>query len=406
MNFISSEFTNTKFQYEIVIDLEDQHKIHHFSGSHYDMGFQQGERFKESLVEAFKAFKDYPDISKMRPKLVPSGIFFQLAARKSRKWFQPTLEKLAPNQAKRIRGISDGSSVSQNLIYLLCSTELLLTKKSYDLPIIDGCTSIAYNKTKTERGHSMVSRNFDYRYMVVPHLRIRKNTPNNGLKNFDITASPLPGTFNGINEKGVCIGTDEVSAILEVQPNGALPASILIQEALESATSSQEVFEYFKSMPRGSSNSVLVNDPTGDMFILEYTSERIVKRKPTSNYIHATNHFISEEMKNVDMPKNAKYTKDAGPLAGLTIQESTFKRYQIADILLSASEKFTINDMYSLHRDHSVTSMDIPDRNCLCRHGPIMTTASSIIFDLETLDAWICFGSPCKHEYVHHKLTF
>ncbi len=132
--------------------MEEQHQVFHFSGSHYEMGFQQGQTFKQSLIEAFKAFKNYPDISKMRPKLVPQGLFFQLAARKSRKWFQPTLEKLAPNQAERIRGISDGSGISQNLIYLLCSTELILTKKTYDTPIIDGCTSISYEKTKTERG--------------------------------------------------------------------------------------------------------------------------------------------------------------------------------------------------------------------------------------------------------------
>ncbi len=384
----------------------DQHKVHHFSGSFYDMGFQQGERFKESLKEAFVAFRDYPDISKMRPKLIPQGLFFRLAARKSRKWFQPTLEKLAPNQAERIRGISDGSGISQDLIYLLCSTELLLTKKTYDVPIIDGCTSIGYDKTKTERGHTMVSRNFDYRYMVVPTLRIRKNSPYKGFQNLDITASPLPGTFNGINEKGVFIGTDEVSAIEEVNPNDALPASILIQEALEHATCSQDVFDYFKQQHRGSSNSILVNDPSGDMFVMEYTSKRILKRSPKHNFILTTNHFISEELKPVDMPSKAIYTQEAGPLAGINIQESTQKRYQIADLLLNSREKYPIDEMKSLHSDHSVTSMDIPDRNCLCRHGPIMTTAASMIFDLETLDAWICFGSPCKNEFVHHEINF
>ena len=159
-------------------------------------------------------------------------------------------------------------------------------------------------------------------------------------------------------------------------------------------------------MPRGSSNSVMVNDPSGDMFVMEYTTDRIIKREPSENYIHATNHFISEEMKPIDMPRNATYTKEAGKLAGMTIQESTFKRYQIADLLLSATEKFTIEDMHSLHSDHSVTSMDIPDNNCLCRHGPVMTTASSMVFDLETLEAWVCFGRPCEFEYVHHKITF
>jgi predicted choloylglycine hydrolase len=216
----------------------------------------------------------------------------------------------------------------------------------------------------------------------------------------------LPGTFNGINENGVCVGTDEVSAIEEVEPNNALPASILIQESLECCSSADEVFEYFKSMPRGSSNSVMVNDPTGNMFVVEYTSKRIIKRNPTKNYLHATNHFISKELKSVDMPSNALYTEDAGPLAGMYIQESTEKRYQIADLLLSSAENFQIEDMKSLHRDHSVTSMDIPDRNCLCRHGPVMTTAASMIFDLETLDAWICFGSPCENEYIHHKISF
>lgn len=386
--------------------MEAQYQVHHFSGTHYEMGYQQGQLFKKSLVAAFIDFKDYPDISKLKPPLIPKGLFFQFAERRSRKWLEPTLKKLTPNQAERIRGISEGSGISQNFIYLLCSTELLLTKKTYDIPIIDACTSISYSKTKTARGHTMVSRNFDYRYMVVPHLRIRKNHPTHGFQSFDITASPLPGTFNGINEKGVFIGTDEVNAIKEVDSNNALPASILIQEILEHASSSQEVFESFQQYPRGSSNSIMVNDPSGDMFVMEYTSKRIQKRNPDKNYIHATNHFISEDLKSIDMPVNAIYKKDAGPLAGLFIQESTYKRYQIADLLLGSWEKYTIEQMQSLHRDHSVTSIDIPDRNCLCRHGPIMTTAASMIFDLETMEAWICFGSPCKNEYNHYNIIF
>jgi len=369
------------------------------------MGKQQGEQFKKNLIHGFEIIKNHEGINNLRPKFVPKPLFFKIAQSKAYDAFAQLFEKYAPNQAERVHGISEGSGISEKMIYLLCSTEAVLGNIDYEIPIQTGCSDVGYKPSKNERNHSLASRNFDFERMVLDFLCNRNNVPSGKFKTWDITASPLPGTFNGVNEKGLFIGTDE--AFPTSEHDIGLPASVIIQEVLENCSNTDDAYEFIKNIPRGSCNIYLINDRNANMIACEYTSKRIFKRTPavTANYLVATNHYLTPELAAIDIPKEAIFSKkNARALWGGRVNETSWKRYEVANKIMESKNVFTLEDIKAMHRDHSSDPSGKGNFDTICHHDPVNVTAASMIFDLETMDAWICYGNPCENEYTHFKL--
>ncbi|MHA1341824.1 MAG: C45 family autoproteolytic acyltransferase/hydrolase [Promethearchaeota archaeon] len=374
-----------------------------FEGTHREMGVLQGRKFAKNIKYGLNILREHEEINQLRPKLMPKSFFLKLAASKAYKGLEPIFERNIPNQAERIRGIAEGAEISLEFIYLLLSSEILLGEPDFEIPIEKGCTSIAYSASKTARNHVMISRNFDFERFVLDLLCLRHNKPHNLYESWDLSATPLPGTFNGINEKGVFIATNEAFPIKEVDVG--LPASAIIQEALENCATANEVFDLVKELPRGSGNIFCVADSDGNIFAIEYTSKRIYKREMKKGYLITTNHYVDKNLVKIDIPRNAILGKRAPKeLRGIAFNETSYIRMETAQKILESKEKFDIQDMKALHRDHSNSKDNKGGMNSICHHDPINITAASMIFDLNSFEAWICKGVPCENEYIYFNL--
>ena len=130
----------------------DQNKIYEFIGSHYDMGYQQGEVFKSVAGEAFNRFKNLEEVKGLKPKWLPANTFIKIASKRAINWLKPIIKKHAPNQAERIEGMANGSGLDEKLMYLFSGAELLLGELDWELPHLKtGCTSIAYRSNKLDK---------------------------------------------------------------------------------------------------------------------------------------------------------------------------------------------------------------------------------------------------------------
>ena len=386
-----------KFNYQIPF------QFFKFIGTHSEMGFQQGKTFSKNLSHTIFLLKNHEEINNLRPKLVPKSLFLKVASNKAMKQLKPIFEKYLPYQTERIVGIAEGSNIPINYIYLMLSSEILLGRPDYIIPNLKGCTDIVYSKSKSLNGHILVSRNFDFERFVVDLLCLRFNKPNNRYKSWDLSASPLTGTFNGMNEKGLFIATNEAFPIKEVEIG--LPASAIIQEALETCENANDVYNLIKDLPRGSGNIFCVADREENIFAIEYTSKRIYKREMNKNYIVITNHYLIDDLKPIDVPRNAILGKKAHKaLRGIAYNEPSYTRMEIAQKILESKTKFNIEDIKSLIRDHSNSENNKGGLYSICHHDPINITAAAMIFDLNSLEAWICKGSPCENEFVYFDL--
>jgi predicted choloylglycine hydrolase len=383
-----------------------QNKIYEFSGTHYELGFQQGKVFAEFAEKLVEMFKNLEEIQSLKPEPIPIDAFLKFASKKAYRSLNKILNKYAPNQAERIKGIAEGSGLDEKIMYLFSAAELLLGDLDWELPHLKtGCTSIAYKSSKTEAGHTMISRNFDYAKFIVPYLMLRKNEPTGFNISYDLTAMILPGTFNGVNVHGVFIGTDEAFPLDEKEEG--LAASIIIQEALENCKSTEEVVKFFEKIPRGSGNVILVADPSDDIRVLEYTSKRLRVRTPNNEdeFIVGTNHFTFEDLKPIDLPREAVFgKKSAECLWGVCINETSFVRKDTAEKMIRPVDKVNVEWLQKLHRDHSASPDNQGGMETICHHDPANISAASMIIDLETLDSWFCFGLPCENEYNQFNL--
>ena len=105
-----------------------------FSGNHYEMGFQQGKQYSQSIQGGIRTLLDSDVIKENKPKFMPQQLFFALAKRRAKKLLDKDILEHFPRQADRLRGIADGASVDFPSILFIQLTELLV-----------GCTAIALN---------------------------------------------------------------------------------------------------------------------------------------------------------------------------------------------------------------------------------------------------------------------
>jgi len=131
-------------------------EIHRFTGTHFEMGFQQGQKFIANLNHGLKVIQGLEGFQALRPKWLPNPLFFAAARKKSTKWLSALLAKHAPNQAERLQGIAKGAEIDPSWIYLLVSTEIVLGVLSWELPSLAG-VPILVPKRKSAKATSRLS---------------------------------------------------------------------------------------------------------------------------------------------------------------------------------------------------------------------------------------------------------
>jgi predicted choloylglycine hydrolase len=378
---------------------------HRFNGTHIDMGTQQGKSFARALHDGLVSFKALETLQSMKPRWIPANFFLWIAGGIAKKNLEPIYAKHAPRQLERIKGIAKGAGIDERYVWLLSSSEIVLGINDYELPLACGCTTVAFKPSLVASGHATVARNFDFVTFIVPYLRVRRNEPAGLLKSMDITAAPLPGTFNGINEAGVFISTNEAFPVAEGIREAGLPASIIIQEALETARNTQEAIDVFKRLPRGSCNIITIADPLGDIVSLEYTSKEIHEVVPGDGegFLVATNHYITPQLAAIDLPVNAVFGKKAPrALRGTCINKTSVTRRVTATAWVKDKARqpgsITNEGLMSLLRDHSANA-GTGGMETICHHDPENISAASMVVDLASREMWACFGLPCEHEY-------
>nr|MDO8086340.1 C45 family peptidase [Candidatus Sigynarchaeum springense] len=378
-----------------------------FAGTHLDMGMQQGKAYAEAMHGGLESFKGLEALRTMKPRLIPAGFFLWIAGGMAKRFLEPIYARYAPRQRERVKGIARGAGIRERYAWFFSSSEIVLGINDYEVPLACGCTTVALKPSLAASGHATIARNFDFASFVVPYLRVRRNEPAGLLRSMDITAAPLPGTFNGFNEAGVFISTNEAFPVAEGIREPGLPASAIIQEALETANTTQEAIDVFKRLPRGSCNIITIADRHGEAVSLEYTSKEIHEVVPGDGegFLVATNHYITPGLAAIDLPLNAVFgNKSPRSLRGTCINKTSVTRRGTATAWFKGKAgkpgSITPEDLQSLLRDHSANA-GIGGMETICHHDPENISAASMIVDLASREMWACFGLPCEHAYEH-----
>jgi hypothetical protein len=372
-------------------------------GNAYERGFSQGQQLKDRIKAAKKGVFYSKIFQEMKPKLVPVPVAIWGLSLMGKNRTKEYIEKYIPRQHEKMRGIAEGAGEKLDLIYGMHYVEIMAgnPKTSYAQPLVQACTMVFALGKSTADGSIIYGRNYDFPPILQPYQMARVEKPTDGYKTITLSQYPLAGTHIGLNEKGLSIGynygrswkTDP----LDYSPRG-VPNMLIVQEALETCKTVQEVVDLVTKIPRTNGCHLGVIDESSDACVIELTATRHAIRKvPEGGVMAHSNmyHVITDanvpddiiwKFKGIQVP----YTKSPKERVA-----------RAAELIEKGKGKITFDTIKSILTDHAGRE---PDDFTVCTHGHTGATLASIIIKPKEREFWATDNQPCKTQY--EKISF
>lgn len=371
-------------------------KLHTFSGSHYDIGVQQGQALRSLIHEALNRIPSFEFMKLMKPRLLPTPIFLALAKRRAAKLLTNDIFQFYPKQAQRLKGITEGSELDLSTLLFVQSMELLIGRPSFQ---VQACTAFALSPQLTSTKETIVAKNFDYPNDLLPYHLTCRTKPNEGYQTLGCTMAPLPGMLEGMNEHGLTVTYN--LAFCTEKPENHAPLSMALQEMLETCKTTDEAVKFISKAKQGGHDALLIlADAEDNSKAVEITPNHSAIREMTDGKIVNANHFLTADMQQYEIPHGAVYFGKtvSKELIGVRIHESSEQRLRRAQELLKGKGKINEDKIATILRDHGEDNK--PSRLTICRHDKYASTLRSMIFYPKRKAIKVLYGNPCQNEYV------
>lgn len=369
--------------------------LHRFSGSDHKLGMQQGQTVRAQIHALLKDVQTLDAVKAMKPRLMPVSVFLAMAKRRASKLLAEGIFRYYPRQGQRVRGIAEGAGVDLSTVLFLQSLELLIGRPSFR---IQACTSLGFSAEKTSMKEVIVAKNFDYLNVAAPYNLTRETRPEGAYGTLGCSMPPLAGMLDGMNEHGLTVTYN--LAYTTDRPKYYAPLSLALQEMLETCKRTDEAVRYIAEAKRGGHDALLmIADVEGDVRAVEISANHHAVREMTGGQIINTNHYLTEEMRQFEIPHDAvHFGKGMSPeLMGTRVHESSERRRERAEELVNDLSLVDEADIVRVLRDHGKDNA--PSRNTICRHDPYSSTLRSMIFLPERRAIKVLYGKTCQSQY-------
>jgi len=369
--------------------------LHRFSGSDYELGMQQGQMLRDQIRALLQDIRTLDAVKAMKPRLMPASVFLAMAKRRAGKLLGESIFRYYPRQGRRVRGIAEGAGVDLSSVLFLQSLELLIGRPSFR---IQACTSLGFSAEKTSTNEVIVAKNFDYLNVAAPYSLTRETRVEGGYGTLGCAMPPLAGMLDGMNEHGLTV-TYNLAYTMD-RPRNYAPLSLALQEMLETCKRTDEAVRYITEAKRGGHDALLmIGDAEGDVKAVEISANHYAVREMTGGQIINTNHYLTEEMRQFEIPHDAvHFGRGVSPqLMRTRVHESSERRRERAEELLKDRSLVNEADVAGVLRDHGEDNA--PSRNTICRHDPISSTLRSMIFFPERRTMKVLYGNTCQGQY-------
>ena len=381
----------------ISMSLASELRMETFTGSHHEIGIQQGEAIRGLMNRMMQVLPELDAFRLMKPRLLPTSLFLFFAKRRAVDLLEEDISHFYPSQAERMRGISEGCGLDLPMLMLLQSMEILIGKVTEAHYRLDACTSLGFEPQRTTEGEPIIAKNFDYLNELEPFHLACRTRPSGRFQTMGCTMAPLPGMLDGMNEHGLTVTYNLGYTTDEPEVNA--PLSMALQEMLETCRTTAEAVEFITKTKQGGHDALLmIADEEGDIKAVELTPRRSSTRRPTGGLIVNTNHYHTEELLRHEIPRNAIWDGDVHELlVGQRIFESTERRFSRAMELLEDLERVNEEWIRKILRDHGAGGE--PSDKTLCVHGEISSSLRSMIFYPRLRKMKLLYGRPCQNEF-------
>lgn len=318
------------------------------SGSHYDLGYQQGAQTEPFVIPAW-----WP---------APPPLAFSEACASQ-------IAELHPPLLDELHGYADGQRLPfEDILRGVCRRSMRLRARP---PYPEGgCSSFALTDAA---GQVRVGRNYDFYPMQTVRQRVRL-TPERGQASVGMRGSVPGGRYDGVNAVGlfICLHVALSSEPDEIKPG--LPFHLLPRLILETCSTTHDAVELLTHVQHLHPFNYLIADRHRDMAVVEAHPSCVRVIEPGSDlsqaqgFIAATNHYRHPDM--LPFQRGRKLDHSAERLNCLYARASD------------------AGDVLKQHPSH------------LCGHSGGHTTLWSLSANLTTRTLAYAFGPPCETDYV------
>ena len=255
------------------------------SGSHFDMGFQQGALLKDSIKSAFDNLFEFEPLKKIRPFYMNSSFVAEAAGMIAYNFIMKKTEEFDMDTWQRLKGISAGSGINLNLFLFAQFFESMMSSPYMTM---SGCTAAILAAARTVMRHTILIKNYDLFSFLPMTTCIRKSSPASRLKSIELIISPMSGSHIGLNEAGLAISYNYGMAKSHYRKN--LPPTLICQYVLENFSRTRQAVEFIRET--GTSNGAIFSivDETGDGVIMDVLGKNTGVRAMKDGIVAASEH--------------------------------------------------------------------------------------------------------------------
>ncbi len=275
---------------------------------------------------------------------------------------------------EEIKGFSDTIGVSTEQVLFYAATYLER-----------GCSLMAALPQKTENGHTIMARNYDFNdemeEMCFAFTDIK------GKYRYIGSTLNLFGRCDGMNEHGlaVCIASNglPVGNFEGARKAGVTGFSfwIVVRSILENCKNVEEAIEWTMDAPIGFNVNLMLADSRNKIALLQcvdgHKAYKILDGSSDEAALSSTNHVLLEEIK---------------PYEKVLIENSVIRNNRIIK-LFEENQQISKNDLKNL------LSTSYPEGLCCHYYKEFFGTLRSMIFDVTDKTIEMTFGSPQFNEW-------
>lgn len=363
-------------------------------GSDYPMGVLQGRLWKESVAAVWQLVQNSHMMDLVRPLLVPKQLHLLHCQKKAETFLKNYLAKFFPDINERIHGIAQGAALPEEALYFLQAMDLELLTKTDTFATASGL-AIALAPQKTAGEEVILAANLDQVFPFSDHLVVRKSKPRKGLHSMELTYSFLAGALAGVNEKGLALLTVPAYASDGISLK-TVPLSLMIQEVLQSCTTTGDAISKLSSQNRDLGAVILLADAELSLTLFEASRTKYAFRPLKEDVFAVSSKFTLPEMQPHQLASDAAWsTKAWGPFAGQKVHAAADHRVRSALDIAAAQTVFDLENVWQLLAAHGNGQ---GDETSICRHGSAITTVASIIMSPRQKTFQVSAGTPCTRE--------
>jgi len=347
------------------------------SGTHREMGRQIGEACRKQVQHGVENGRNLVADAYQQLELTWAGA--QIQARK----YLPFAQERYPQYVDELMGIAEGADVIFEDLVVINAMEAV----TMDALHLTRCTSMAVNDERTADGHVLLAHNEDW-------------VPEDEDDVFIILANPkhdppfLAMTYGGLlpnigfNAYGIAQLCDSV------YPNDSrigTPRTVVSRAVLASKTPDEAIRHMLSAQRAAGYNHMLVHE-SGELYSVEVSARRFGILYGDDGYIVHTNHYLSENMQQVEREPE-------------DLVASRIRYFRALRMVKRQEEQHTIKTLQSIQRDHvnfsnSICNHSIDASNPLDREK----TVNAMVIDLTAREMHIAWGNPCENPYHTYHL--